>query len=490
MAGAPLSIAMVMGDFDLSGIGTVTHVEGNRVYGFGHPMFSLGTCDMPMMTGFIHTVYPRASVSMKMGSPLRVVGVIDTDVSTGVAGRIGPKPDMLPVSVRVKTGRYADSRLYKVQMIREPVLLPSLLMSVLTSAIDTEGNLPEELTARLSATFQLKGYAPIAFNDTFSGPRYTGQTGAAALFSPLASIANLLVRNPMAPVRIEAIDCEVEIEPGRKVAAIESVRLLSDTIEPGKELKAFVTLKPYKGERETVELVMTIPDDFPEGAYEAVFSDVAASIRRRFRNDPPLAEPRDLAGFMKTIRMQTEPKRTAIYVHVPTPERGLAVQGQELPNLPGSVRAAFASQEGVSGPADSVGPDHGQPDLMGRRGLTDPAVHGGQGCRNLAIVEVMGPLPSSTRDEDDMKHRVQAERCARSWSCPVAGHLGDDGNAGGCGCRLGQARYLATGGGRGVLQASPRARGDLGPGARPLGAGAAADRAAGRRAGVGPCPRQ
>ena len=157
VAGAPLSIAMVMGDFDLSGIGTVTHVEGNRVYGFGHPMFSLGSCDMPMMTGFIHTVYPRASVSMKMGSPLRVVGVIDTDVSTGVAGRIGPKPDMLPMSVRVKTGRYADSRLYKVQMIREPVLLPSLLMSVLTSAIDTEGNLPEELTARFERDVPAQG---------------------------------------------------------------------------------------------------------------------------------------------------------------------------------------------------------------------------------------------------------------------------------------------------------------------------------------------
>ena len=108
---------------------------------------------------------------------LRVVGVIDTDVSTGVAGRIGPKPDMLPMSVRVKTGRYADSRLYKVQMIREPVLLPSLLMSVLTSAIDTEGNLPEELTARLSAMFQLRDYVPITLSDTFSGPGYTGRPG-------------------------------------------------------------------------------------------------------------------------------------------------------------------------------------------------------------------------------------------------------------------------------------------------------------------------
>ena len=73
--GSPLSIAMVTGDFDLSGIGTVTHVEGDRVYGFGHPMFGLGACEFPMMTGYIHTVYPRASVSMKMGSPLKVVGV-------------------------------------------------------------------------------------------------------------------------------------------------------------------------------------------------------------------------------------------------------------------------------------------------------------------------------------------------------------------------------------------------------------------------------
>ena len=71
---------------------------------------SLGACELPMMTGYIHTVYPRASVSMKMGSPLKVVGVLDTDVSTCVAGRVGAVPDMLPMTVKVKTGRYADPR--------------------------------------------------------------------------------------------------------------------------------------------------------------------------------------------------------------------------------------------------------------------------------------------------------------------------------------------------------------------------------------------
>ncbi len=342
--GAPLSIAMVTGDFDLSGIGTVTHVEGDRVYGFGHPMFSLGACEFPMMTGYIHTVYPRASVSMKMGSPLKVVGVLDTDVSTGVAGRIGPKPDMLPMSVRVKTSRYADARTYHVEMVREPVLLSSLIMSVLTSAIDAEGDLPEELTAHVRAEVKLKDHEPIVLSDTFSGPRYSGPLGAAALFSPVASIANILSKNPMTPLRIEAIDCDIEVEQGRKVAEIESVRLQSDTVEPGSELKAFVVLKPFKGERETVELALSIPDDFPEGNHEVVIADLPTSIRRLFRNDPALNEPRDLEGLLNTLRIQTEPKRTAVYMHVPSPGRGLSIAGQTLPNLPGGVRAVFASK--------------------------------------------------------------------------------------------------------------------------------------------------
>ena len=341
--GAPLSIAMVTGDFNLSGIGTVTHVEGNRVYGFGHPMFSLGTCDFPMMTGYIHTVYPRASVSMKMGSPLKVVGVIDTDVSTGVAGRLGLKPDMLPVSIKVKTGRYSDSRTFRVETVREPNLLPSLVMAVLTNAIDTEGNLPEELTARVKATIRIKGQEPVELNETLSGQRYTGMMGPSALFSPIASIVNILVRNPLEKVRIESIDCDVVIVPGRSVATIESVRLASDRLQAGDTLKAFVTLKPFKGDRQVVSIQVPIAADLPEGNYDATFCDASNSLRRRLRNEPALTEPRDLSGLLKVVRLQTTPSRTAIFLHVPEPEKGLAVQGQPLPNLPGSARAVFAT---------------------------------------------------------------------------------------------------------------------------------------------------
>src|SRR5262249_59509485 len=49
--GGPLAVALVQGDFDMSGIGTVTHIEGNRVYGWGHPFMGAGSWEYPLMTG-------------------------------------------------------------------------------------------------------------------------------------------------------------------------------------------------------------------------------------------------------------------------------------------------------------------------------------------------------------------------------------------------------------------------------------------------------
>jgi hypothetical protein len=348
--GSPLSIAMVTGDFDLSGIGTVTHVEGDRVYGFGHPMFSLGSCEFPMMTGYIHTVYPRASVSMKMGSPLKVVGVLDTDVSTGVAGRLGKTPDMLPVSVKVRSGRYSEPQTFKVQIVREPNLMASLVMAVLTNAIDTEGDLPNELTAHFKATIHLKDRDPIEIDDVVSGARYTGPMAPVAMFGPLASIVSMLSRNHIAPVRIESIEAQVDIARGRTVASIESVRLASDRLEPGQTLKAFVTLKPYKDDRQTVSVELRLPDDLPDGTYEASLCDLSNNLRRRLRNEPQLLEPHDVDSLLRMIRAPIEQNRKSISLHVPRPDKGLAVHGQTLPNLPGSVRAVFATSRQTAEP--------------------------------------------------------------------------------------------------------------------------------------------
>jgi hypothetical protein len=349
--GSPVSVALVTGDFNLSAIGTVTHVEKGRVYAFGHPMFGMGACALPMMSGYIHTVYPRASVSMKMGSPLKVVGMLDADVSTGVAGRIGATPDLMPMTIRVRVGRYSDEVTYRVNVVREPTLMASLVMSVLSNSIDTEGNLPEELTARMNATVRCEGREPIVIADTYSGSRYNGQGAAGALFAEIGRTVNTLARNPFGPVRIEGIECQVEVTSGRSSAEIESVRLASDRIEAGQTLRAFVTLKPYKGDRRIEEVALTLPSDLPEGTYELTVCDQGNSLRRRLRNNPELLEPKNLDDLFRFLHFQGGPKRTTLYIHLPLPDKGLAVDGQALPNLPASARAVISSSRRTAEPA-------------------------------------------------------------------------------------------------------------------------------------------
>jgi hypothetical protein len=336
-AGGPLVVAMVTGDFDMSGIGTVTHIEGSRVYGWGHPFMGLGTCEFPLMTGYIHAIYPRQSVSFKMGSPLRTVGVINADVSTGIAGWIGRKPEMLPIRTTVTREPEGLSRTYNVEIARQRSMLSPLTYSVLTNSVDMEGEMPDELTADLTARVEVDGHEPIVIKDTFSGSSYSGGRAPAALFSPVTAVVGLMTYNTYKPVRINRIECETRIRPGRRSADIESVELESDVLAPGDTLKAMLLVRPYKGQRQRLSVSLKLPADLPEGNYSAIICDDLTNARYELRDNPTLSSPQSLEQVFESLRVQTAAKRTNLVVRVPLPAVGVALAGKALPQLPPSM---------------------------------------------------------------------------------------------------------------------------------------------------------
>src|SRR5437588_138596 len=136
--GGALVAAMITGDFDMSGIGTVTHIDGKRVYGWGHPFFGLGGCEFPLMTGYTHMILSRSSISFKMGSPIKTVGVINADVSTCIAGWLDRTPDMLPVSATVLHDGDLAAKTYNVKVVRHRTLTPAFTTMALVNCIDQE----------------------------------------------------------------------------------------------------------------------------------------------------------------------------------------------------------------------------------------------------------------------------------------------------------------------------------------------------------------
>ena len=56
--GDPIGVALMNGDLEVGATGTVTEVDGNRVYAFGHPFFGLGPTQFPMTRAHVIAVLP------------------------------------------------------------------------------------------------------------------------------------------------------------------------------------------------------------------------------------------------------------------------------------------------------------------------------------------------------------------------------------------------------------------------------------------------
>jgi hypothetical protein len=342
LPGGALTVALVLGDFDLSGIGTVTHVEGKRVYGWGHPFFGLGSCEFPLMTGYVHTIYPRVSLSFKMGSPIKTVGIINADVSTCIAGWLDRQPDMMPVRMTVVRSP-EQSKTFNVQVVRQRSMIAPLVQTVLTNSVDMEGDMPEEMTARLKATIEVEGRPPLVIHDTFSGGSFTGGRAPQAIYSQVTNVVSQLTFHPYQPVRINRIDCTTEIEAGRRTAEIEAVEVEADTYSPGETLKAVVFLRPFKGLRERVPVTLELPADLPEGTYTATVGDDLANARQLIRDNPNLTNPQNLDQLFESLKVMTSVKRTNLVVRLPLGGTGVALEGKSLPNLPPSMVQIFGS---------------------------------------------------------------------------------------------------------------------------------------------------
>ena len=85
--GDAIGVALLTGDFELGATGTVTHVDGDRVYAFGHPLYNLGPTQFPMTRADVQVVLPSLMSSSKLASFGEVVGTVQQDRATAIAGR-------------------------------------------------------------------------------------------------------------------------------------------------------------------------------------------------------------------------------------------------------------------------------------------------------------------------------------------------------------------------------------------------------------------
>ena len=330
--GDAMGVGLLTGDFVLGATGTVTHVDGDRVYGFGHPMYNLGPTEFPLTKADVHVVLPSLMTSSKLASFGEVVGTVQQDRATAVAGRLGAAPKMIPVTITLNSDRM-PSRTFSFSMVRDHTFTPLLtyltVANVLTSYERGAG--PASYTVKGTAT--IREHGAIAFEDMFAGEQ-PANAASAYVAGPLT----FLMKNAATPVDVERVALTIEATEQSRTARIERVWLDTERPRAGRNANVKVLLRTNTGE----ELLKTVVIEIPAhatGTLQLLVADATRLAAEDRRTTSRGAETQEVAQLIRTFNKSRRNNR--LYVRLSAPDAGAVVNGEPLTALPPSVLAVL-----------------------------------------------------------------------------------------------------------------------------------------------------
>jgi hypothetical protein len=331
--GSAVAVALATGDVTLAGTGTVSHVSGNKILAFGHPMMALGNVELPMAAAEIIAILPSSLNSFKISNTGRVIGTITQDRLSAIYGEVGRSPDMLPIQVTTPT------RTLKFKAIRHDRLTPMIAALGLSQAVlgSNENGLAEGF--RIVSTVVFPGGEQVANDSVYAGPQGFG----AGLDQFIRRLAAGL-RNPIADVFPSSISFAVEPLARNPVATLDIVQVSRSRIRPGEELTATLTVRDYQGAATHESVTIPIPATWTGKKLEVLVTNGDDLDRLSGRPDNvPVSQIRDFAAYLDL--MHHERRSDGVYVAVV--ERATAFLDQTQPTLdyPGSVERIARSSD-------------------------------------------------------------------------------------------------------------------------------------------------
>jgi hypothetical protein len=345
--GDAVGVSLIRGDLTFGATGTVTHVDGGRVYAFGHPFFNLGPTDFPMTRARVQTLLPSLNVSQKLAAIGDVVGTMRQDRSTAIAGTLGAGPALVPVKLTLQSDR-APARSFTFEIVKDQLFTPLLTFASIANTLQAYEREFGVATFLVRGTAQVRGHGAVAIDDVFAGD--SPAIGAAASVSgPLS----LLLRNERQPVQIDGVELSIQSFEEPRTASIERVWLGSREPRAGQTVPVHVVTRSYRGEERT----HTIPIRIPAGSSGTLSLVVSDGTRLAFSEQREQRPPSPSDSVPQLIRAFNEARRNnRIYVKLTRATSGAIVAGEREPSLPPSVLAVIegAQPGGVVQPLSSA----------------------------------------------------------------------------------------------------------------------------------------
>lgn len=333
--GDPVGVDLMTGDLELGATGTITAIDGNRVYAFGHPFYGLGPTAFPMTRAYVQVVLPSLLNSMKIASTGDVIGTVQQDRATAIAGTLGVKPALIPIKLTLISDHGAR-KTFSMSMVNDQLFTPLLAYMSILNTLQSYERQNGVASYEVKGKAIVKDHGQLSFEDLF-----TGDQPSAAASAYVVAPLNFLLRNQFEDVQIEGLDLEIDASEQARTATLERAWIDGARPKPGSTVNLKVLLRTYRGEEVTKSVPVQIPPNM-HGSVSIMVSDGAHLSQWETRELQ--VQPLQARGLPQMISvLNNARKNNRLYVRIVTPDGGAVVKGEPLAALPPSVLAVMES---------------------------------------------------------------------------------------------------------------------------------------------------
>src|SRR5262245_52247464 len=326
--GDAIGVALVSGDLQLGGTGTVTHIDGDRVYAFGHPFFNLGPTEFPMTRAYVYTVLPSLFSSMKLSTTGETIGTFTQDRATTIAGRLGAGPHLVPLTITLESPRAAHPT-FNYRVVSDQLFTPLMTYATLLSTVSSYERQFGAATLQVRGTAKVKNNDPITFSNVFAGDQ--ASMGASAyVVAPIT----FLMGNEFEKVELEGLNISISTTEVPKTATLERVWLDDPRPRAGRTVPLKLLLRTYRGDDELRTLPIQIPSN-ASGTLSLLVTDGARLGLAEQRESRTSPQGRSVDQVIRTLNKAR--RSNTLYVKLLGSESGAVVNGELLSSLPPSV---------------------------------------------------------------------------------------------------------------------------------------------------------
>lgn len=340
-AGSAVSAVLVRGDMDIAATCTVTYIDTERLLACGHPLLQFGSVDLPMTKANVLATLPSPLNAFKIVNTTEPVGAFVQDRHTGIMGLLNKEPDMIPVTLSIRSGSATKEIHYEV--LNNPKLSPVAMMATVFNALHGINDYGEETTYRLKGVISVKGYPDVTLQNMFA-PTDTGQPAAFLAALSLGDRFGRIYDNPFDVPAVNAVKLDFDLVKERRQARLESARTDLSEARPGDEITVETVLAPYRGERIVRQIPIKIPTSASKGPLRILVSD-GDTLDRMRRGMPMMARKLDLASTIALLNKEHSNNR--VYVSLLEADPEAMVADKVMPALPLSVMNVMDGMRGT-----------------------------------------------------------------------------------------------------------------------------------------------